>query len=416
MSAAVSLSYVAAMQEHNIPVTYAYISDAHDPHSGDTSVTYGPGSAGYVAALKSYDDAFGKFFARLAKDGINKSNTLFVFTADENDHFVGGSPTPANCDGVTIPCTYSQIGELDGNMSGLLATEQGITTPFTVHADSAPVVYLTGDPARDATVTRTFEQASAKLTATNPLTGNNELITNDLADPVELNLLHMVTADPARTPTFVLFANPDYFLSTGPTNCTMPCISEGPAFAWNHGDLSPDINTTWLGLVGPGIKHLGVDAAVWSDHTDIRPTMLELLGLHDDYSSEGRVLFEVLTKDALPPVVREHLPFYVSLAELYKQINAPVGVLGLETIKISTKALASNSPNDKVYTSLESLLQTITNQRNALASQIIKILETAEFGNANGVATRLPGADVDSQNLFKQGMNLLTQVNQLAEK
>jgi hypothetical protein len=105
MDAATSLGYVAAMQEHNIPVTYAYISDAHDPQSGNTSVTYGPGSAGYVAALKSYDEAFGKFFARLAKDGINKNNTLFVFTADENDHFVGGNPTPANCDGVTIPCT-----------------------------------------------------------------------------------------------------------------------------------------------------------------------------------------------------------------------------------------------------------------------------------------------------------------------
>src|SRR6266516_88526 len=32
MSAAVSLSYVAAMQEHGVPVSYAYISDAHDKH------------------------------------------------------------------------------------------------------------------------------------------------------------------------------------------------------------------------------------------------------------------------------------------------------------------------------------------------------------------------------------------------
>jgi hypothetical protein len=41
MSAAVSLGYVAAMQEHNIPVTYAYISDAHDNHVTDTA--FGPG-------------------------------------------------------------------------------------------------------------------------------------------------------------------------------------------------------------------------------------------------------------------------------------------------------------------------------------------------------------------------------------
>src|SRR5690242_8255742 len=32
MAAKVSLSYVAAMQEHGIPITYAYISDAHDAH------------------------------------------------------------------------------------------------------------------------------------------------------------------------------------------------------------------------------------------------------------------------------------------------------------------------------------------------------------------------------------------------
>ncbi len=74
MSAAVSLGYVAAMQEHGVPVTYAYISDAHDAHPSGPA--FGPGQAGYVAALKSYDIAFATFFSRLANDGINQSNTL----------------------------------------------------------------------------------------------------------------------------------------------------------------------------------------------------------------------------------------------------------------------------------------------------------------------------------------------------
>ena len=56
-----SLGYVAQMQEAGIPVTFAYISDVHDDHQG--SGAYGPGEAAYVAALKSYDDAFGKFIA-----------------------------------------------------------------------------------------------------------------------------------------------------------------------------------------------------------------------------------------------------------------------------------------------------------------------------------------------------------------
>src|SRR5207237_10086986 len=57
MSASVSLAYVAAMQEHGIPITYAYLSDAHDKHIPPTRA-YGPGEAGYVAALQSYDNAF----------------------------------------------------------------------------------------------------------------------------------------------------------------------------------------------------------------------------------------------------------------------------------------------------------------------------------------------------------------------
>ena len=34
----------------------------------------------------------------------------------------------------------------------------------------------------------------------------------------------MVNADPASTPTFTMFAKPDYFLSTGAANCNSPCV------------------------------------------------------------------------------------------------------------------------------------------------------------------------------------------------
>jgi hypothetical protein len=376
MVATVSLGYVAAMQEHNVPVTFAYISDAHDDHVNDAA--FGPGQAGYVAQLKSYNDAFGKFFERLAKDGINKSNTLFVITADEGDHFAGGPPSPAGCDGVHVPCTYSKIGELDGNLTGLLATEQGITTPFDIHFDSAPTVYITGNPARDAAVTRNFERATGKLTTPNLITGQTDDLTNYLADPVEMKLLHMITADPARTPTFTMFAKPDYFLFTGAPNCNSPCVHEEAGFAWNHGDVAPEINTTWLGMVGPGVRRVGVDDDIWSDHTDIRPTMLELLGLKDDYAHDGRALFEVLEDSALPESVEGET--LVSLARAYKKINAPVGPLGLASLRISTKALESGSTaDDSTYTTLENKLTQITTQRNALAGQMIALLEQAAF-------------------------------------
>jgi hypothetical protein len=405
MSAAVSLSYVAAMQEHGVPVTSAYISDAHDAHPNGPA--YGPGQAGYVAALKAYDDAFAKFFTRLAHDGINSGNTLFVFTADEGDHFVGGAPSPSSCDGVTTPCTYSQIGEINANLAGLLATQQGVTTPFKVHSDSAPTVYITGDPARDAPVTRAFERATSLLTAVNPMTGKTDTLTEFLADPVEMKLLHMVTADPARTPTFTMFADPNYFLFAGAQNCSSPCVTQPPTFAWNHGDVQPDITTTWLGMVGPGVDQTGIDSTTWSDHTDIRPTMLMLLGLKDDYGSDGRALTEDLTGWARPAAVKKGGSF-IPLAQMYKRINAPVGELGLASLEASTKALESgNATDDSTYTDLEHKLISITSERDALASQMIALLEGAEFDGQ-------PINGSQAQDLIAQGQALIDQVNALA--
>jgi hypothetical protein len=403
MSASVSLAYVAAMQEHGVPITYAYISDAHDAHPNGPA--YGPGQAGYVAALAAYDAAFNKFFTRLANDGINSSNTLFVFTADEGDHFSGGPPSPSNCDGVHIPCTYSQIGEINTNMTGLLATEQHITTPFKVHSDSAPNVYITGNPARtDETITRPFERAVGQLTAVNPYTNQTDTLTNYLADPVEMKILHMITADPARTPTFTMFAKPDYFLSTGVQTCNPSCVAINPQFAWNHGDVAPEINTTWLGLVGPGVRAMGVDNSTWSDHTDVRSTMMVLLGLQDDYAHDGRALFEDLYDWAVPQSIRAHRATLTQLAQVYKQLDADVGQFGLATLRISTQALESNAPGDSTYTQLENQLTSFNGQRDALAGQMIALLEGAEF---NGQSIN----EQQAKQLISQGQALLSQVN-----
>jgi hypothetical protein len=63
----------------------------------------------------------------------------------------------------------------------------------------------------------------------------------------------------------------------------------------------------------------------FSDHTDVRPTVLALLGLHDDYSHDGRVLLEALHPSALPVAVRDDFEKLVRLGRVYKQINAPFG-------------------------------------------------------------------------------------------
>jgi hypothetical protein len=392
MEATVSLSWVAQMQEAGIPVTYAYISDAHDGHgtSGNIHFAYGPGEAGYTQQLHDYDVAFQKFFDRLATDGINKSNTLFVFTVDEGDHFVGDAPTPAGCDGVMTPCTYNRVGEINADLRRMVLTQTGDTTPFTVHSDDAPTVYITGNPAQTAPVTRNLEREMSQLNWLNPYTGsveNNIIVAQ--ADQAGMKALHMVTADPARTPTFTPFADPNwFFFATGGGACATPaaCASiparTSQSFAWNHGDIQDEIASTWIGMVGPGVDNNGVDTTTWSDHTDLRPTMMTLLGLTDDYVHDGRLLREALDGFAIPAAVKKS-GGYAKLAPVYKQLNASFGAFDMAILKISTRALASgSSTDDSTYASLEAQIAGWTSQRNALAGQIKTTLEAAEFGGA----------------------------------
>jgi hypothetical protein len=385
--ASTTLSYVAQMQEAGVPVTFGYISDAHDQHgvAGEIHATRGPGEADYVQQLRNYDEAFGKFFDRLAADGINQSNTLFVFTVEEGDHFAGAQANNPSCDGVNVPCTYPLIGEVNGNLAGLMATHQGITTPFTVHSDMAPTIYLNGNPSRTATVTRDFGRALGRLNEVNPYTGQPENVAAALADPVEMKTLHMVTADPQRTPTLTMFAQPDWFLFAAAPNCNTPCITVPTTpptgtFAWNHGGIQPEIATTWLGMVGPGVRNKG-DDDTWADHTDVRPTMLDLLGLEDTYVHDGRVLIDQLHAWAVPKTLRAHRETLRRLGDVYKQLNAPFGTFAMDTLVASTRAIESNSPGDATYTELEGRIETLTTQRDALAAQIRAALNAAASGD-----------------------------------
>ncbi len=392
VEATVSLSWIAQMQEAGIPVTYGYISDAHDAHgnSGNIHFAYAPGEAGYVQQLHDYDVAFQQFFDRLAADGINKSNTLFLFTVDEGDHFAGSQPNNPSCDGVTVACDYTglPVGEVNGNLSAMIRTQFNDTTPFTVHSDVAPNVYITGNPSQTDPATRQLEREMAQLHWTNPYTGvDQHNIMVALADKTEMKTLHMITADPFRTPTFTPFADPDWFFfaSGSPATCATDaaCASVPPrssqSFAWNHGSIQDQIASTWAGYVGPGIKRLGDTGSVWTDHTDHRPTVLTLLGLKDDYQTDGRTVTEIANENALPVSLRVHHPSLERLGDTYKQLMASFGSFSIDTLMASTRALASNSPGDQTYTDIENAIASLTDQRNALASEIRAGINSAEF-------------------------------------
>ena len=408
-SATQSLGYAATMLEAGVQVVYLYIEDAHDNHAG--SGTFGPGEAGYVAQLKQYDTEFGKFFARLAADGITKDNTLFVVVPDENDHFVGGAPSPANCDGINVPCTYAagQKGEIDAFINRLLITQRANSTAFSVHSDDAPTVYINGNPAPTDAVTRTMEHDLDALVATNPMTGNTDKLSRLLADQAEMKILHMVTASPARTPTMTMFGNDNYFFETGNGGACATqsdCVFVGPGFAWNHGDFQKDITRTWVAMVGPGVRPLGRDDAVFTDHADVRPTIMALLGLKDDYVHEGRVVAEWMQQKALPDGIQDRREDFIELAQIYKQLNAPLGQLGRASLVWSNHSVTGT---DKIYARYLKRIGEITEERNELGSQIKTVLNNAEFHNQ-------PVGEGAEDGLGHRARRLIDEVSDMAER
>jgi hypothetical protein len=438
MPANVTLGYIAKMQEAGVPVTFGYISDAHDNHTNafpapsDPNGVFprasGPGESDYVAALHSYDDAFATFFERLEKDGINQHNTLFVVTADENDHFAGGvsndgnwSHTYCNLD-TSTSCPANQIGEVNANLRSLLPNPT--TQPlFSVHSDSAPTVYVNGNPVRTDPTLRQLERDTAAAQALDPYVSDQKTpVALYLADKVGEKALHMQTADLQRTPSFTLFANPDYFLTAGasagsgftaPTKFNCPdaarqafvCVDYH--FAWSHGDATDDIGRTWLGMVGPGISKLGQTSSVWTDHTDIQPTMLSLAGLSDDYTPDGRVITQFLKRGALPQGIHKQASALAQLGTVYKEINAPFGPLSFDVLNASTKALSSgSSANDNTYAAISDRIASLTSDRDALAAQMRSVLNNAAFGGPVPTTSQI-------YDLASQGNTLLMHANQL---
>jgi hypothetical protein len=439
MFAASSLGYIAQMLEAGVPIVYAYVSDVHDNHEGFGA--YGPGEPGYVDALTSYNDAFGKFFARLAAHGIDKSNTLFVVTADENDHFAG--QRAMNCDGIHTPCTYNTLpGMAVGGkpQHGIFDVTSGGASPFVkptwppanngpfvgevgynikwvelmdakvggvsfeTSFDSAPSFYIDNQPqAVDGSgnvvfnpTLRAFEKKAAAMLAFDPYIDDSKLIpvARYLVDAPALKAIHMINADPLRTMSFTMFAQPDFFFQTSDP-CPAPskgCLND--SFAWIHGDYSNDIGQTWLGVVGPGVQSGGIDDSTWTDHADIVPTMNWLVGLQPDYQPDGRVITQILT----PSVAKGgNGASFIELGDVYKQLNAPYGDFAHSMIVASTNGIKAD---DDTYVATEQKIQQLTTQRDELVAQMKDVLD----GSANG----------HREQLIRQGRDLLSAARVLA--
>ena len=445
ISAAQTLSYMADMQENGVPVTYGYISDVHEVKAADAgpcspASTYkgkpdvgyadGPGDNCYYQTTDSYNKAFAKFLKRLTDDGITPQNTLFVFGADEGDHFsganVGRAETPS-CSGTPLTTSYicnyaaGQVGEVSASVHGLLKYEDNDTTPFANEPQGNSVYVEDNQP---PSVVRQLERDFGNITVNDPFDGLTETAVKWMADPTVENLLHFGNADPNRVPTFTAFPKPDVYFTDGtsdspackagttassaPTTCT----SINNEYAWNHGYYAPEINNTWLGLVGPGVKNLGVDGAgpgegpssaynanagtatdtqivnhgTWADQADVQPTVMALTGLKDDYVPDGRVLTEDMTFRPGKTWQAEFQP----LAVCYKQLNSSVGEFGTDMLVADTKALKTGSgAGDSTYQTVSAEIKLLGGLRDEYATQIKNDLFDAEFDSKS-----IPGLDL----------------------
>jgi hypothetical protein len=410
-----TLAVMADMQEAGLAVTYGYISDLHerksDTRTGCTSATpssvskpLGPGDSCYVTNAQHYDQAFQKFFDRLAADGITPANTLFVISAEENDQFAGANvgrataPTPAGCDGVTTPCNYvaGQIGELQANIKGLLTGTASAGTLFDIEPQGASI-YVHGNPAaNDPTVRQLERDTAAMVNLHDAYSGaDNEKIVDYQAGALEERVLHMQTVDPLRFPTYTLFPKPDYFFSTSGPN-----VSINNGFAYDHGYYSPNIDITWVAIAGKGVAVNGVDGpnpsagnqpqdpestntvpeasqtGTWVEESGIRPTMLYLVGLTDNYQPDGHVITQALAS------VSPALAATEELAAGYDQINSSVGRFATDTLIADTKALTSgSSSDDSAYADEQATLQSLADDRDAASEKIKAVLSKAAAGN-----------------------------------
>ena len=90
----------------------------------------------------------------------------------------------------------------------------------------------------------------------------------------------------------------------------------------------------------------------------------------------------MLETNALPWTMRVHQQQIQELGDVLKQLDAPFGEFGMKTLTADTKALESQSPEEKLHTGVDAQLQTCDTARQGLAKEILSVLQAAETGRA----------------------------------
>lgn len=140
----------------------------------------------------------------------------------------------------------------------------------------------------------------------------------------------------------------------------------------------------------------------WVDETDIRPTLMYLVGLRDDYEHDGRVISQILLENN-PNLTSSDVE---ALGDCYKQLNSSVGEFGTSTLIASTAGLESSSPGDETYTDIENAPSRLEQERDQVAGEMKASLEAAAFDGR-------PVNDVRGET--EQCMSIIASADRLAD-
>lgn len=255
--------------------------------------------------LRADDEAFGRFFTDLEKLDLTPANTLFVLTTDEGDHYIANGARPID------------IGDLQ---PGIFGSNSHLYGP---------------DP--DAIGAALAKRGGAQALATREA----------------MKALFIASAADARFPTLSAFSDAEA------TYVRAPCA---PCTRWNHGTIHPDITDIWLAFVGPGVRPGALD--VYTDHTDVVPTIRALLGLPASTEYDGVAITPAFKAQTSADLLR--------LRAAFKDVNAPFGAFGTRLLASSTKGVLGG-PDARA--AADARIRDLAAKRDALVGDMRAVLD-----------------------------------------
>ena len=358
------------MQENGVPMTFAYISDAHDNH------TLGRASQAPVRPAtrpaESYDDAFATFFQRLP----TTASTSRTRSSSSPSTRATTSPAeraarPGECrarSSTTTPCLTptSLPGEPDRRGQRRTSTRPARGTSRLRHPLRRRPDVLRQRPAgADEPGVAEARAGRRRRDAARPVQGRGTDTDRlparrhgrgERAAHGQLRSEADTVVHDVRRRRLLLPDRERLQGTVRPIRACAECVN--PGFAWNHGDSQDEIGNTWFGMVGPGVDKRGIDNTTWTDHVDLRPTINALLGLHDNYLDDGRVVTRDPGPQGNPAAARLGGRITEDLGNAYKQINAPFGQFATDTLVASTAALKTSDALK--YDSIEASIANLT--------------------------------------------------------